>query len=150
MTHLVMVEDSAGDLVDLHYYCSDACAKTDPLYAGWYGCHELEACENCKSCEYHLVGYGAGKIHACPTCYPDSDGWAPPSTFEYIFSVDARSATRTIRLTRNTKEDGLRELVEKFGVTVAVYSAEEVDPASQPMPWEEARIIRQRLTGLDV
>jgi hypothetical protein len=49
MAHIVTVNDSNGDLVDVRWYCSDFCAKTDPKYAGWNGCHEnaMFFCENC-------------------------------------------------------------------------------------------------------
>lgn len=50
MSHLVPIEDSNGELVEVHYYCSDSCAKTDPLYAGWYGCHETTGPEVCLAC----------------------------------------------------------------------------------------------------
>ena len=39
MAHIVTVNDSNGDLVDVRWYCSDFCARTDRGYAGWNGCH---------------------------------------------------------------------------------------------------------------
>ena len=49
MAHIVTVNDSNGDLVDVRWYCSDFCARTDRGYAGWNGCHEnaLFFCECC-------------------------------------------------------------------------------------------------------
>ena len=50
MAHVTMIEDSAGDLIDLEYYCSDNCAKTSEHYAGWYGAVEIYTPETCNSC----------------------------------------------------------------------------------------------------
>jgi hypothetical protein len=51
MANVVPIEDKDGQLVDLLYYCSDFCAKTNPAYAGWYGCvdnYSTPFCQNCK------------------------------------------------------------------------------------------------------
>lgn len=50
MAHMVTINDERGDIVDARYYCSDYCASTDSLYAGWNGCHELQDSEPCASC----------------------------------------------------------------------------------------------------
>jgi hypothetical protein len=50
MTHIVTIEDEdTGDIVDVSYYCSDTCAKTDSYYQGWNGCHEAISapCAHC-------------------------------------------------------------------------------------------------------
>lgn len=56
MAHLVFVEDAQGDLLDLEVYCTDSCAKTSPLYAGWNGAQEISdlyaKCKNCGSAVY--------------------------------------------------------------------------------------------------
>lgn len=49
MTHIVTIEDKSGDIVDVNYYCSDFCAKTDVHYRGWNGCHETISAE-CECC----------------------------------------------------------------------------------------------------
>jgi hypothetical protein len=54
--HGVLVEDAQGDLVDIHYYCSDWCARTDPLYNGWNGCNEIEFGEKCQNCGADIAG----------------------------------------------------------------------------------------------
>ena len=77
----VMIEDVLGDLVDLHYYCSDSCARTDPAYAGWYGCVEGdEECENCGTdCGEPMSNrvsrqgsWGCG-IAGCESCFEDRE-----------------------------------------------------------------------------
>lgn len=50
MANIVIIEDAQGDALDQHVYCSDDCAGTDPAYAGWYGCVELERDEWCAAC----------------------------------------------------------------------------------------------------
>ena len=43
------VDTNDGDVQ--RAYCSDSCARTDPDYAGWNGCHENpEAAEYCIAC----------------------------------------------------------------------------------------------------
>jgi hypothetical protein len=50
MAHFVLVEEQEC-LVDIHYYCSDFCAKSDSLYAGWFGNQEIhDSPEWCASC----------------------------------------------------------------------------------------------------
>jgi hypothetical protein len=57
MAHIVLINDADGELVDIHYYCSDFCAKHDTNYCGWYGCVEIDtsivggkvACLNCEA-----------------------------------------------------------------------------------------------------
>lgn len=55
--NIVSIEDSAGDVIDRHQYCSDSCAQTDPAYAGWYGCVEQELDEHCLNCGEIIRGY---------------------------------------------------------------------------------------------
>lgn len=50
VAHLVIIEDANGELEDVHYYCSDYCAQSDPLYGGWNGAHEVHTVEVCASC----------------------------------------------------------------------------------------------------
>jgi hypothetical protein len=50
MAHLVFIENQRGDILDYGYYCSDGCAKIDPLYAGWNGCHEMHQAQWCANC----------------------------------------------------------------------------------------------------
>ena len=56
MANLVLVEDGTGELVDVNVYCSDYCAQTDPLYAGWYGCADVEFDTACASCGNFIDG----------------------------------------------------------------------------------------------
>lgn len=72
MTHLVLIEDKTGDLVDLNYYCSDSCARTDKNYAGWYGCYELTTPENCNACGVALSH--VSEFCECVTCGESQDG----------------------------------------------------------------------------
>lgn len=60
MAHMVLIEDKQGELVDIHYYCSDYCARTDEDYAGWHGANELESCELCEYCGTLIEGYAHG------------------------------------------------------------------------------------------
>jgi len=60
MAHIVILEDEQGDISGVRYYCSDACAKTDSHYNGWYGCSEPLGfpcpCEACgEMMEGHLM-----------------------------------------------------------------------------------------------
>ena len=52
----VLIEDSTGEVVDIHEYCSDFCAKTDPAYAGWYGCQEVDFDTVCAHCGTTIAG----------------------------------------------------------------------------------------------
>jgi len=54
MANVVPIEDKDGQLVDLLYYCSDFCAKTNPAYAGWYGCVDNYSTPFCQNCEQPL------------------------------------------------------------------------------------------------
>ena len=57
MSHLVTHEDQEGQLVDITYYCSDFCARSDKDYAGWFGCQEIpNECEPifCALCKTAL------------------------------------------------------------------------------------------------
>lgn len=58
MAHAVQVENSQGELVEVHYYCSDFQAKSDPAYAGWYGSVELGVGQKCEfeGCDNFLHG----------------------------------------------------------------------------------------------
>ena len=59
MPHIHEIDDLAGDLVDLHYFCNDWCHRAWCLesgtnYGGWNGCHELVSdtpvpCHQCGS-----------------------------------------------------------------------------------------------------
>lgn len=58
MAHLVIIEDSKGDITDVHWYCSDSCAKTDEHYFGWNGCIEIhDAPQLCVACGDRLAYY---------------------------------------------------------------------------------------------
>lgn len=50
MANIVPVTDKVGDVVDYNYYCSDTCAKSDPNYAGWFGCVENYTTPFCQKC----------------------------------------------------------------------------------------------------
>jgi hypothetical protein len=57
MAHIVLHEDKSGQLIDLTYYCSDTCAKSNSDYAGWYGCVEVPSEAQpmlCASCNVTL------------------------------------------------------------------------------------------------
>lgn len=59
MAHKIIIEDAAtGDTVDVHYYCSDTCAKESEHYAGWYGAQEIEEGQLCQSasCGEYIEG----------------------------------------------------------------------------------------------
>lgn len=34
--HMVPIEDNSGDIFDVHFFCSDFCARENEHYAGWY------------------------------------------------------------------------------------------------------------------
>ena len=50
MSHLVLLEDIDGDVVDYNGYCSDFCARDDPDYDGWNGCNEISVSQPCVGC----------------------------------------------------------------------------------------------------
>ena len=50
MANIVPQTDKVGDVVDYNYYCSDTCAKSDPNYAGWFGCVENYTTPFCQKC----------------------------------------------------------------------------------------------------
>jgi hypothetical protein len=50
MANIVPVTDKVGDVVDYNYYCSDTCAKSDPNYAGWFGCVDNYTTPFCQKC----------------------------------------------------------------------------------------------------
>ena len=57
MSHIVWHEDKEGQAIDVTYYCSDYCARSDKDYAGWNGCFEIPAeCESvfCATCKTAL------------------------------------------------------------------------------------------------
>lgn len=62
MAHLHFIEDTAGDVVDAIYFCSDYCHKDychaqGIEYGGWNGCHEIhENPQWCESCG-NALGY---------------------------------------------------------------------------------------------
>jgi hypothetical protein len=56
MANAVLLQDVSGDVVDALYYCSDTCAKSNPAYAGWYGCVELDFGQGCDNCSAQLHG----------------------------------------------------------------------------------------------
>lgn len=49
MSHIVIITDAEDQTIDVHHYCSDHCARTDPAYSGWYGAQEYAATE-CLHC----------------------------------------------------------------------------------------------------
>ena len=61
--HIHALEDSAGDIIDIVYFCSDYCHKTwcgddaNPDYAGWDGCHETDYTVECACCGWDGVEY---------------------------------------------------------------------------------------------
>jgi hypothetical protein len=57
MSHLVLIDDAQGDLVDVRTYCSDFCAQSDDAYAGWNGCNELEFDTPCDECGNLIKGF---------------------------------------------------------------------------------------------
>ena len=56
MAHLQWSEDEFGDTVDQRVYCSDFCAREDPDYGGWSGCHEISFSEPCAGCGTMVEG----------------------------------------------------------------------------------------------
>lgn len=56
MAHIVPIEDSDGEVVDVVVYCSDYCASSDANYRGWYGCQEIATNELCKDCGAMVEG----------------------------------------------------------------------------------------------
>ena len=61
MTHMLLIEDSDGDVVEGHVVCSDSCHRSLAVelnvpYNGWYGCVELEFDNYCQSCGDLLHG----------------------------------------------------------------------------------------------
>jgi len=61
MTHILLIEDSHGDVVEGHTVCSDSCHRSLAVelnvpYNGWYGCVELEFDDYCQSCGDLLHG----------------------------------------------------------------------------------------------
>lgn len=57
MAHMVMLDDEVtGELTEVHWYCSDFCARHDVAYAGWYGCVELEVSQPCDYCGATIEG----------------------------------------------------------------------------------------------
>jgi len=64
------------ETVGIHYYCSDTCAKTDPLYEGWNGCCEVFEPVSCV-CGSLLTWYRWNyEIHDQEIVTPDAwDYW---------------------------------------------------------------------------
>ncbi len=62
--HILIMEDSSGEIVDLHNLCSDACHRQlaqhlGVEYGGWHGCQESEFDTECVNCEAPIAGvYG--------------------------------------------------------------------------------------------
>lgn len=55
MANAVLINATDGDLLDIHYYCSDSCAKHDEHYSGWYGCVDLyDYARYCRTCDVLL------------------------------------------------------------------------------------------------
>ena len=73
MTHRVEIysrneRGEAVDVLDVRYYCSDYCAKTDAEYDGWNGCNEIHDYHHfCLSCtkrlDYYRYDYETGKSY---------------------------------------------------------------------------------------
>jgi hypothetical protein len=84
MTHRVEIysrneRGEAVDVLDVHYYCSDYCAKTDAEYDGWNGCNEIHDypfmcnADGCsKRLDYYRYDYETGKSFLVPSY---SDEW---------------------------------------------------------------------------
>ena len=61
MAHLVIIEDSNGEVVNLAYFCSDEHAQEHDNYAGWYGCHEIhDTPQTCETCGQELGYFTSG------------------------------------------------------------------------------------------
>ena len=64
--HAQTIENGSGNIVDVIYFCSDAChrdycAEHDDIpYSGWNGCHEGSNVEFCAQC-----GVVAGGVFEC-------------------------------------------------------------------------------------
>ena len=59
--HMLLIEDSEGDVIDGHDVCSDSCNRTlaETLkvpYEGWLGCIEAEFDTACASCGDKIHG----------------------------------------------------------------------------------------------
>lgn len=73
MTHVVHIKDGKGDVVDIHYFCSDFCMKSwlvefgkavEPVptsgengkysWGAWPGGAETDYDVNCAQCHTHL------------------------------------------------------------------------------------------------
>lgn len=73
MAHVVIVEDArTGDMTDVHWYCSDFCAKDDSHYAGWNGCVEIhDHPESCHGCGEKLpYNFCHPRTHVSRQVYP--------------------------------------------------------------------------------
>ena len=61
MTHIHIIEDKQGDVIDYNYFCSDSCnqdfcEENKLKYDGWYGGVEHDANLLCEYCEEPLRG----------------------------------------------------------------------------------------------
>ena len=59
--HMLLIEDSSGDIEAGHEVCSDSCHRTlaatlEVPYKGWLGCIEAEFNTICESCETVIHG----------------------------------------------------------------------------------------------
>jgi hypothetical protein len=88
--NVVMIEDEDGEMTDLHYYCSDFCASTDPAYDGWYGCVEADSNEVCEACEAPIPGvFESNGLIADPTvCKICGDFYYGPSGEDDEYACD--------------------------------------------------------------
>jgi len=55
-THVQLIEDDSGDVVDVRYYCAQWCATTDdaPQPSAWPGGDETDYCVYCYTCGRHM------------------------------------------------------------------------------------------------
>jgi hypothetical protein len=69
----VVIDDQA---VDVRYYCSDTCAKTDPEYDGWNGCSDVFEPAIC-ACGEKLPWYRWNyETHDQEYVLPEAKDWA--------------------------------------------------------------------------
>ena len=81
MAHIHEYEDSNGDLIDVEYFCSDACnqlwcQEKELTYSGWNGCHEIhDSPQWCANC-HEALGYWRMELD------PFRMAWISPATQE--------------------------------------------------------------------
>jgi len=70
--HIVIETDSDDQTIDVRPYCTDACARTDRDYAGWFGAQEPRAGDICTACGAPLA---------------DDDDSAPTVTIRRVYDT---------------------------------------------------------------